>query len=74
MVALIAICLPEELGSPGDVDGDPSRLVAGQNLRLPRLGFVLPAVDVRERLPVGVPRSSAAAMGSADPRQVKSLN
>jgi hypothetical protein len=48
--ALVAIRLPEQLRQPHDVDGDPSRLVLGEHLRLPGLGLVLSRIEVRERL------------------------
>jgi hypothetical protein len=47
---LLGLALPEQLRQPRDVDGDASRLVCGQHLRLPRLGL-----NVRKFLPVGVP-------------------
>jgi hypothetical protein len=47
--------LPERLRQSRDFDGDPSRLVFREHFRLPRFGFVVPGVDVRERLPIGVP-------------------
>jgi hypothetical protein len=53
----IAIHLPKQPRQPRDVDGDPSRLVLREHLRLTRFGFVLSRVDVRERLPVGVPET-----------------
>jgi hypothetical protein len=40
-------------------DGDPPRLVGREHLGLPRLGFALSRVDVRDRLPVGVPARQA---------------
>jgi hypothetical protein len=42
-----------------DVDGDPSRLVLRQYLRLPSLSFVVAGVEVGKRLPVGVPHDTA---------------
>jgi hypothetical protein len=50
--------LPQQLGQPGDVDGDAASLVVRQRLRLQRLGFVLAAVEVgvpRQQLPMTRP-------------------
>jgi hypothetical protein len=50
-----SVVLPvQQLRQPRDVDRDPPPLVGRQNLRLPRLGLILPALDAGERLPVGV--------------------
>jgi hypothetical protein len=43
-----------------DVDGDTSRLVLRQDLRLPCLGIVVAGAEVRQRLPIGVPDDIAA--------------
>jgi hypothetical protein len=53
--ASVAICPPEQLRQPRNVDGDPSRLVLRQQLRLPRLVLVVAGVELRDRLPVGIP-------------------
>jgi hypothetical protein len=46
---------PEQLRQPHDVDGYSSRLVLRQHLCLESFGYVVAGVDVRERLPVGIP-------------------
>ena len=44
--SLRALALPEQLRQPCDVDGDAPRLVGGEHLGLPRLGFALSRVEV----------------------------
>jgi hypothetical protein len=53
-LVLVSFDLPEQLGQPCDIDGDPSRLVFGERLRLPGLSFVGAGVKVGKGLPVGV--------------------
>jgi hypothetical protein len=56
-----AVILPmQQLRQPCDVDGDPSGLVFREHLRLPRLDLGGAAVDVGDRLPVGVADDIAA--------------
>ena len=50
----------QQLRQPRDVDGDPPRLVLREHLRLQRFGIVVAGVEVRERLPVGIPDDIAA--------------
>jgi hypothetical protein len=54
------LCAAQQFRQPRDVQRDPSRLVLCQHLCLPCFGFVLAAVEVRERLPVGVADDIAA--------------
>jgi hypothetical protein len=58
---------PKQLRQPRDVDGDPSRLVLGQDLGLPCLGIVVAGAHEDERLSVGVPDDIAAG-DRVDPR------
>jgi hypothetical protein len=58
---------PEQLGQARDVDGDPSRLVLREHLRLPGLGIVVAGVKVREGLPIGIPDDMAARHGIGVP-------
>jgi hypothetical protein len=57
---LVVLAPRKQLGQPRDADGDPSRLVFRQHLRLPRFGFVFAGVEVRQRLPIGVPDDVSA--------------
>src|ERR1700722_13070684 len=50
----VALGLPKQLRQPRAVDGDPSRLVLHQHLRLPCFDVGVARVDVRECQPVGV--------------------
>jgi hypothetical protein len=50
----VAIPLSQQLRQPRHVDGDPASLILRQHLGLQRIGFVVPGVDVDERLAVGV--------------------
>ena len=52
--------LPEQLRQPRDIDGDRSRLVLREYLRLPGLIFVVAGVEVGKGPPVGVPDDVAA--------------
>jgi hypothetical protein len=45
---------PKQLRQPRDVDGDPSRLVIREHLRLSGISLGLPTVEIRECLPGGV--------------------
>jgi hypothetical protein len=47
------VSLPEQFRQPGDVDGDPSRLVFREHLRLSSFVFVLARIGLRERLQRG---------------------
>jgi hypothetical protein len=51
---LVPIGLPKQLRQPRDVDGDPSRLILGQDLCLACLGIIVARVNVCDRLSVGV--------------------
>jgi hypothetical protein len=57
---LLLPALRDQLGQSRDVGGNPPALVRREHLRLPRLGLVLAAVEIRDRLPVGVADDIAA--------------
>jgi hypothetical protein len=57
---LVALDLPQQLGQPCDVRRDAPRLVGRKHLRLSRFVFVVPRVEVRERLAVRVADDVAA--------------
>jgi hypothetical protein len=59
-MVLVGFSFREQFRQPRDIHGDPSRLVFREHPRLSRLVLVLPRVNVRERLPVGVPDDIAA--------------
>jgi hypothetical protein len=61
------LALPKQLRQARDVDGDTSRLVLRQDLRLPCLGIVVAGVEVRQRLPIGVPDDIAAGYQAGVP-------
>ena len=49
-----SVAAPQQSRQLRDVDGDPPRLVLGEDLRRQPFGLVASAVDVHERLTVGV--------------------
>jgi hypothetical protein len=59
-VSAVAAAASEKLWQPRDVDGDPSRLIFREHVRLPRLDLGLAAVDVGDRLSTGVTDDVAA--------------
>jgi hypothetical protein len=59
---------PEQVRQPRDVEGDPSRLVVREHLRLPCIGLGLPTVEIRERLPGGITDNIAAGHLVGAPR------
>jgi hypothetical protein len=68
---MLAIGLREQLGHPRDADGDAPRLVHRERLCLPCFGFVVPRVNIRERLPIGVPDDVTAGNGFGAPGRGK---
>jgi hypothetical protein len=60
------------LRQPRNVHSDPSCLVLCQDLGLPSLGIVVSAVEVRQRLPVGVADDVAAGHRGGVPGRGKS--
>jgi hypothetical protein len=68
---LVRLSLPQQLGQPRDVDGGRARVVFRQYLRLPGFVLVFAGVDLRQRLPVGVPDDIAARHRIGAPRAGK---
>jgi hypothetical protein len=61
----IGLTFPEQLWQPRDVNGDPSRLVVREHLRLSGISLGLPTVEICERLTGGVPDDIAAGQPSS---------
>ena len=56
----LRLALPEELGQPRRVHRDAPRLVGREHLCLARIGLTVAAVEIRQRLAVGVAHDVAA--------------
>jgi hypothetical protein len=67
-----SIGLAEQTGQAGYVYSNPASLVFGEHLGLHRLGFGLPGINVRERLPVGIADDVAAGHPVSAPGRRKS--
>ena len=61
----------QELRRPGNVSGNPARLVFGEHLRLHRVGLGSAAVDVSEGLPIGIAHDMTAGQLFNAPRRGK---
>jgi hypothetical protein len=66
---VLSFALPEQFRESRDVERDATRLVGGEHLRLPRVGFVVTAVELGQRLSVGVPDDITAAPLVGMPRR-----
>jgi ATP-dependent DNA ligase len=55
----------QQFRQPRDVHRNAARFILGEHLRLHRLGFVRPAVDIGERLAIGVAHKIAPVIFSA---------
>jgi hypothetical protein len=61
-VVLVCVSLAKQLRRPRDVDRDPPRLVRGEYLRLLRVVGVVAAVEISQRLPIGMPDDKPPAI------------